>query len=176
LVAEKQPELITPYYVEQNTELHKLRPDYGANGHRHAPQIRELAEAMAAESILDYGCGKATLSDALTGFNVRNYDPALPEYAGIPEPADLVVCGDVLEHIEPECLFAVLDDLARVTKKVLFANIATRAASKSLPDGRNAHLIQQGLQFWLPALWDRFTLGSIHNLGGELLVVCGAKQ
>lgn len=172
----KQPELISNYYRQQNAELHKLRPDYGAGGHRHAPQIRELAEAMQAQSILDYGCGKGTLADALTGLNVRNYDPAFEDYATQPVPADLVVCGDVLEHIEPDCLDAVLDDLQRVTKKCLFATIATRPASKFLPDGRNAHLIQEDLTWWLPKIWSRFVIGSVHNLGGELLVVCGAKQ
>jgi len=175
LLQEKQPELISEYYRDQNAELHKLRPDYGSNGHRHAPQIRELAGAMQAESILDYGCGKGTLSDAMDGL-VKNYDPAFPEWSETPEPADLVVCGDVLEHIEPECLDAVLDDLARVTKKCLFATIAMRPAAKTLPDGRNTHLIQQDLKWWLPKLWDRFILGSVHNLGGELLVICGRKQ
>ena len=172
----QQPELITPYYKEQNTELHRLRSDYGANGHRYASQIRELAQAMSAETILDYGCGKGTLADALEGFAVRNYDPAFPDWASPPPPCDLVVCGDVLEHIEPECLDAVLDDLKRVTKRCLFATIATRPAKKSLPDGRNAHLIQEQLDWWLPKLWTRFTIGSFHNLGGELLVIAGAKS
>lgn len=174
--SEKPPELISDYYREQNVELHKLRPDYGANGHRHAPQIRELAKAMNAQSILDYGSGKGTLADALHDFNVINYDPAFPQWAAVPEPADLVVCGDVLEHIEPEYLDAVLDDLVRVTRKCLWATIATRPAVKTLPDGRNTHLIQEPMQFWLPKLWGRFILGSFHNLGGEIIVICGANK
>lgn len=170
-----QPELISEYYREQNVQLHKLRSDYGSNGHRHAAQIRELANSMGTKDILDYGAGKRTLADALHEFNVKSYDPAFPEIAALPEPADLVVCGDVLEHIEPEYLDAVLDDLARVTRKVLFATIATRPAVKTLPDGRNTHLIQQDLTWWLPQIWSRFTLRSVHNLGGELLVICGRK-
>jgi 2-polyprenyl-3-methyl-5-hydroxy-6-metoxy-1,4-benzoquinol methylase len=185
--------LITEYYREQNALLHSQRPDYGANGHRHAPQIRELAQAMQAESILDYGCGKGTLADALEGLTwsqasdpeqslvqthavqITRYDPAFPQWAAAPAPADLVVCGDVLEHIEPDCIEAVLDDLVRVTRKCLYATIATRPAKKTLPDGRNTHLIQKDLRWWLPQLWCRFTLGSVHNLGGELLVICGPK-
>lgn len=172
---DKQPELITEAYREQNAELHKTRTDYGSNGHRQAQQIRELARAMETRDILDYGSGKGTLADALYDFDVTNYDPAFPELAKAPEPADLVVCGDVLEHIEPECLDAVLDDLARVTNKVLFATIATRPAKKTLPDGRNAHLIQEDLTWWLPKLWSRFTIGSVHNMGGELLVILSKK-
>lgn len=172
----KQRELISDYYKSQNAELHRLRPDYGSNGHRYATQIRELAQAIGTQDILDYGAGKQTLADALVGLNVKSYDPAFPDIAAPPEPADLVVCGDVLEHIEPEYIDAVLDDLQRVTKKCLFATIATRPAVKTLPDGRNTHLIQQDLRWWLPRLWERFTLGSVHNLGGELLVICGAKN
>lgn len=172
----KQPELISEHYRDQNAQLHKLRSDYGSNGHRYASQIRELAQAMGTQDILDYGAGKQTLSDALVGLNVKSYDPAFPEISSLPEPADLVVCGDVLEHIEPEYLDAVLDDLQRVTKKCLFATIATRPAAKTLPDGRNTHLIQQDLRWWLPLVWSRFILGSVHNLGGELLLICGAMN
>lgn len=172
----KPPELITESYREQNAELHRLRPDYGVNGHKHAPQIRELAMAIGAQSILDYGCGKGTLADALENMKVINYDPAFEQWATTPEPSDLVVCGDVMEHIEPECLDAVLDDLARVTKKCLFANIATRPAVKTLPDGRNAHLIQKDYVWWVNKMASRFTIGSFHNMGGEVLMVCGAKQ
>ena len=166
--------LITEYYREQNAQLHRLRPDYGCNGHKHANAIRELAKAMHTVDILDYGSGKCTLSDALEDYcKIRCYDPAFPEIAQLPEPADLVVCGDVLEHIEPECLNEVLDDLKRVTRKMIFLTIATRPAIKTLPDGRNTHLIQQDMKWWLPKIWDRFLIGSIHNLGGELLLTCG---
>lgn len=168
-------QLITEEYRQQNALLHEQRADFGANGHRYAQQIRELAQAVQANEILDYGAGKCTLSDALHDLNVINYEPAFPHLAATPDPADLVVCGDVLEHIEPECLDAVMDDLARVTKKCLFATVATRPAVKTLPDGRNAHLIQQPMQWWLPKFWDRFTIGSFHNLGGEIMLICGAK-
>lgn len=163
--------LISDEYRKQNKSLHETRHDYGVGGHKHAKQVKDLAEAMQTKDILDYGCGKRTLEDAL-GFSIKNYDPAFDELAAPPEPADLVVCTDVLEHIEPECLEAVLDDLRRCTKKVAFLTIATRPAVKVLPDGRNAHLIQQNLKWWLPKLWDRFTLMSIHNMGGQELWVC----
>jgi len=165
--------LISEQYRQQNKQLHEIRPDYGVGGHKHAKEIKELALAMGTKDILDYGCGKRTLEDAL-GFEIKNYDPAFEELSLPAEPADLVVCTDVLEHIEPECLEDVLDDLRRVTKKAAFLTIATRPAVKNLPDGRNAHLIQQDLKWWLPKLWDRFILMSVHNLGGqELLIVCG---
>lgn len=166
--------LISEYYKDQNKQLHELRPDYGVGGAKHASMVRELAKAMGTKDILDYGCGKKTLADALEDYCiVKNYDPAFAEIAAIPEPADLVVCTDVLEHIEPECLDAVLDDLKRVTRKMILLDIATRPAVKCYPDGRNTHLIQQDLKWWVPKIWDRFTIGSMHNLGGEILMTCG---
>lgn len=165
--------LISESYREQNRLLHEQRLDYGANGHKHADQVRQLSELLESRDILDYGCGKRTLEDAL-GWDIKNYDPAFEELSLPPEPADIVVCGDVLEHIEPEHLEAVLDDIRRVTKRVALLTIATRPAKKTLPDGRNAHLIQQDMKWWLPKLWDRFTLHSMNNLGNqELMVICG---
>lgn len=165
--------LISESYREQNKKLHELRHDYGASGHKHAPQVRELCELLNTQNVLDYGCGKGTLQDALN-FEITQYDPALVELCSEPHPHDIVCCLDVLEHIEPECLDAVLDDLARVTRKVFFATIATRPAVKFLPDGRNAHLIQEHLQWWLPKLWERFTIMSVNNAGNkELIVLAG---
>ena len=51
-----------------------------------------------------------------------------------------MICTDVLEHIEPDCLQAVLGHLRQVSREYTFVNISTRAAVKSLHDGRNAHL------------------------------------
>lgn len=168
--------LISPAYLEQNRLLHEQRPDYGAHGNRFVPQIKELCELLHTRSVLDYGCGKALLRATLGPMvNVTNYDPAIQQYAMTPEPHDLVVCQDVLEHIEPEFLDAVLDDLARVTRKVLFANVATRPAVKALPDGRNAHLIQEHMRWWLPKFFERFEIMSVNNLGGqEFLLIAKA--
>ena len=80
-------------------------------------------------------------------------------------PAELVACCDVLEHIEPECLDDVLDHLEELTEVVLFASIHTGPASKKLDDGRNAHLIQQPMEWWLPKLWERFTLQTVQSEG-----------
>jgi hypothetical protein len=78
-----------------------------------------------------------------------------PQY-GEPRPADIVCCIDVIEHIEMEYLDAVLLDLKEITREVGFFSVHTGPAVKSLPDGRNAHLIQQPSSWWFPNLCQAF--------------------
>ncbi len=166
--------LISEEYRKMNESLHESRVDYGTSGARWAPQIFQLAKSLNSKDVLDYGCGKSTLAQGLP-FPVRQYDPAVPEYSAMPAPADVVVCTDVLEHIEPAMIDDVLDHLRSLTKKAGFFTICCRPANKTLPDGRNAHLIIQPPRWWLDKLWDRFSVGSFHNAPEELLVVVHPK-
>ena len=72
--------LITEDYREQNRQLHADRADYGTSGRAWAPQVRPLAD-WGRKAILDFGCGKATLSQRL--------GPAYPQLPplGAIEPA-----------------------------------------------------------------------------------------
>ena len=83
--------------------MHEDHNTYGSSGHKWA----DLVRSFNTKDILDYGCGKRTLEKKL-GFEIQNYDPAIPAHEAQPKPAELVFCGDVLEHIEPEKLDAVL--------------------------------------------------------------------
>jgi hypothetical protein len=87
----------------------------------------------------------------------------------------LVVCVDVLEHIEPEKLIYVLDDLKRCTKKLAFFVIDTVPAIKTLADGRNTHLIQEGMGWWEDKLKSFFEVGKIIEKGTYLLVVAAPR-
>lgn len=166
--------LISEKYLDQQRVLHAVG-NYGVSGHKYADIVNDLATKLETHDILDYGCGRRTLENAL-GYLIRNYDPAIPEYSAVPDhAADLLVCTDVLEHIEPELLDAVLDDIKRLTRKLTVLVIATGPAKKILPDGRNAHLIQMGPDYWLPKIMQRFTLLSFSHLGKEFLAVGKAK-
>ena len=151
---------ISEEYREMNRILHEKHEYYGAGRvtSKWYPLIMQLVGTLNARSILDYGAGKCKLAEALSHLMVNSYDPSIPAIADPPEPADLVVCLDVLEHIEPELLDNVLDDLKRLAIKGVFLTVSTRPAGKFLSDGRNAHLIQKPANWWLPKLMERWNV------------------
>jgi len=115
-------------------KLHE-NPDYGVASTFFAPIVDDVIQMFNITSLLDYGAGKCRL-----------------------KANEFVTCIDVLEHIEPELLNNVLDDLKRVVDKYGLFTIHTGPAMKILPDGRNAHLIQQPLEWWNKHLSTRFTI------------------
>jgi len=162
--------LITSEYAALQTAFHEQRPDYGVSGSKYVEPVLNFAEKLKTRDILDYGCGKATLQKGLP-FPIQNYDPCRLEYTRRPTPANLVVCTDVLEHIEIDCLKDVLDDITSLTLQVLFVNVACRPAKKFLPDGRNAHLIQETPNWWLTWLLPRFSLHSFQAGNGDFTAI-----
>jgi hypothetical protein len=157
---------ISPEYRAQQQELH-INPHYGVASLGFAPIVKELMQQFGVRSISDYGAGKCNLRRGLhelgkADFEYFPYDPVFPEY-GMPRPADLVCCIDVLEHIELQFLDVVLLDLKDITRGLGFFSIHTGPAVKHLPDGRNAHLIQQPTSWWLPKLCQHFEIGHLQS-------------
>ncbi len=154
--------LITEEYKRLNAELH-AGGSFGISGGHHIKGLEALLEMVEAKTLLDYGCGTAKWCEQAFGkqYDVRSYDPCVPGLTATPEPADLVVCTDVMEHIEPECLDAVLDDIRRCTLRSLILLISTKPAKKFLSDGRNAHLIQETCEWWMPHLIKRWRIGFV---------------
>lgn len=159
-IAMQKLELISPEYLALNVRLHADNLTYGVGGGKYAQAVLGLATSLKTNSILDYGCGKGMLAKAIP-FPIWEYDPAIPGKEAQPRPADLVVCSDVLEHIEPEKLLFVLDDLRRCTKKAGFFVIHTGPSSKTLADGRNTHLIQEGRAWWEKRIGKLFTIAKV---------------
>jgi len=150
---------ISDSYLALQRELHK-NPNYGVASLHYAGIVNQVMQQSGARSLSDYGAGKKNLLRGLhelgkTNFEYLPYDPAFPDY-GSPKPGDLVCCIDVLEHIEPSFLDSVLLDLRRITEKLGFFSVHCGPAIKTLPDGRNAHLIQQQPSWWLPKLSQYF--------------------
>jgi 2-polyprenyl-3-methyl-5-hydroxy-6-metoxy-1,4-benzoquinol methylase len=160
---------ISADYRALQAKLHADNPDYGMASVHFAPLVAQVVRANKVRQVLDYGAGKGRLAESLPGHlkepvTVTPYDPAIEAWSATPQPADMVACIDVLEHIEPDHLDAVLDDLKRVTQRIGIFTISTGPAVRVLPDGRNAHLIQQPASWWLPRLMARFELIAFNRM------------
>ena len=167
---------ISEAYRKEQERLHALT-EYGTASIHYAPLVNQIITKLGVTELLDYGCGKsANLAKHLKvghKMTIQCYDPGVPEFSGEPVPMQMVACVDVLEHIEPDCLDEVLDHLKELTQGVGFFTIATGPAKKTLSDGRNAHLIQEPAEWWLPKIFQRFDLQTFQQVGdhGFYLIV-----
>jgi len=132
----------------------------------HIEKIRELAILVRASSALDYGCGKAALYakqnfDTSNGIRISSlseywnlkeiylYDPAVAQFSTRPSSkSDIVICTDVLEHIDEGDIPYVLDDIFALSNRMVFANVASYPAAKTLPNGENAHATIRPPEWW----------------------------
>jgi len=165
--------LISDDYRAQQEQLHE-NPNYGVASVQYAPIVSEIVNTLQVQHLLDYGAGKCRLFQNLKAdhaMKLQAYDPGVPKLSAPPVPAEMVTCIDVLEHIEPDLLDNVLDDLARLTEAVAFLTVHTGPAVKVLPDGRNAHLTQQPIEWWLPKIWERFDLHTVQVTGEHAFYV-----
>ena len=155
--------LYTPEYQELQQEMHRTSPGYGGvHSRTYAGPIITMIEKYKPDTVLDYGAGRGHFGEMLFkhGYKGRYvpYDPGIPYWSKKPDPAPFVLCIDVLEHIEPDCLEDVLDDLRRVTVGHGVFSVHILPAKKTLPDGRNAHLTQQPVEWWKAKLERRFKI------------------
>lgn len=180
------PWCITPEYLETQRQMHGDYGDkYGMSGNEHAPRVfmaaAQVLRKVGTCRVLDYGAGKGLLKAAILkafpevpGITYLEYDPCVPGIDGPPAKAEVVFCGDVMEHVEPECVDTVLRHIRDLAQHVAIFVISLRAAGKTLPDGRNAHISLHGADWWRSYLKKYFILvecahDPIHQ---ELIVVC----
>ena len=174
-----EPQLITEEYRRMQQELHR-NPAYGQMSVECAPLVARVMEATGIDEVLDYGAGKGRLGETLremyeNPLTIHHYEPAMPEWSARPQPCRLVACIDVLEHIEPDLLDNVLDDLKRVTAGIGVFTVHTGPATKTLADGRNAHLTQQPASWWLPKFIERFELNTFCRTNTGFYVIVERK-
>jgi hypothetical protein len=173
-------DLISDEYRDQlqkmRSEAH--RPRWGNGGQRHVDRVLGLINQFHVKSVLDYGCGHgvilASLAERLGAKApaLAGYDPGIPERAALPAPAELVISTDVLEHIEPDKLDGVLAHIRSLAQHRAYLNIHTGPANAKLPDGRNAHLIQQPAQWWHRKLYTVFPVVNLLEGGLRPTFLC----
>lgn len=177
------PKRFTDEYKALQIALHE-KGNYGITGAQYRPAIfhaiSQLAKRHGSVTVLDYGSSSGdTMKSVRNSFwmppTVQDfcYDPFVEEFSAEPQPADLLICTDVLEHVEPECTKSVLDHIASLTKRLAFFSISLKPANKVMSDGRNAHINLPGEEFWMKELRCRFVLSEsvISPDKAELLVI-----
>jgi hypothetical protein len=121
-------------------------------------QIFNLIKENNIKSILDYGCGKAKFHSILFNnrklpgspmdINISKYDPAVAQFSKKPTGTyDLVLCIDVMEHVQEDKVEEVLKDIFSYSNKV-FLTITCYAAMQTLPNGKNAHYTIKEPDWW----------------------------
>lgn len=137
--------------------------DWGTTGARNAgAPILEVVRrsGIGMPTVLDYGAGEGTLKEYLTSemhsLAVFEYDPGIPEKQEMPEGRfDFVVSTDVLEHVEPDCIDAVLDECFDKAQFGVFHHIARSPTGHKLPDGRDYHILLRSHEWWEEKLYER---------------------
>lgn len=165
------PELISEEYKTLNSKLHSDSEEYGNRNNflcEHLPaSISIIHKLFKCNSVLDYGCGKGMIVRSLESklakhkISVQGYDPCVKKYEKSPESADILISTDVLEHIEPDKITHVLDHIGSLTSVCCYLVIDLLPAVKSLPDGRNAHIMLESSGWWLDKLSGLFK-GGVH--------------
>lgn len=182
------PYRYTQKYAELQRKLH-AEGEYGVSGKYFVPTIfhgiSQLAKRHGSVRVLDYGSAAGNTMKAVRehlwmppAVEDFCYDPFVDGICGEPEPADFLICTDVMEHVEPECTKAVLDHIASLTRRVVFFSISLDKAQKTLADGRNAHVNLRTAEFWLKEITRRFIVSEarVSSDGQVLLVVAQAIE
>lgn len=151
-------DLISDAYLREQQRLHAAPRGYGGRGSKWSVVVAELLGFYRCRSMLDYGCGQGSLvrvlsnnfpAAAVAEIDFREYDPAIPGKEEPPSaPADLVVCTDVLEHIESEKINSVMRHLSALSGHALFSVISLVPTGKTLSDGRQAHILIRSVEWW----------------------------
>ena len=147
--------MFTNEYIKQLQSLHSdTSRQQGFGGKiKKLGNFHNFMNKWKPSSLLDYGCGKgsilAYLNQSYPNTSCIGYDPAVQMFNNMPRSNfDCVFSNDVLEHIEPNFITDVLLHIDSLSKKYVWLRIDTMPARKILPDGRNAHLIQETNDWW----------------------------
>jgi hypothetical protein len=110
------------------------------------------------KNILDYGCGKAEFHKFLfnnlktpgspMGLTIAKYDPAYIPYSIKPKGNfELVICTDVMEHVQEDKVEEVLKDIFD-SGEYVFITITCYEATQVLLNGKNAHYTIKQPDWW----------------------------
>lgn len=168
--------VISDSYKALNKQLHTEKAEYGADAQKDAAGVVNFARKTGARVILDFGCGKGSLKPAIAAIapelTVLEFDPAIEGKDTLPtQPVDLIAAMDVMEHIEPEFLTAVLESMCDLKPRLVIMKIALTPAQKTLPDGRNAHILLKPSAWWRETLDRHFQVRNCQELAMHFMYI-----
>ena len=161
-------------------------PDYRkvAPGEQLTDFFQLSCKPEAGSRIIDFGCGTGRAAVALkeAGFNVSGVDFApncldlssniplsIHNLWDLPESisCDWGYCCDVMEHIPPDKIDAVLTSLSKACKKGCFFNISMQPDFFSLGSSDKLHLTVMPVEWWITMLEKHFgdTIHYIYDSG-----------
>ena len=142
-------------------ELHNRNSDFGTSSIDYANEMELFIEWLKPTTVLDYGCGKGSLSGYLRkkypNIEVYEYDPAIAGKDVLPKGVskfDLIINTDVLEHIPEDELSGVLGTISGLSDNVIFG-LNHALAEAVLSNGMNAHCTVKST-FWYYNLMSRY--------------------
>jgi len=196
--------MITPAQEQEKyrrmwTEVPRYRQN--SPGQRLVPLFLKQAAWAKDDTLIDLGCGSGRASMELreAGLKVKllditrtSLDPDVNFKVGVigipfiecclwlPDVAehgrfDWVYCCDVLEHIPPEHVDAVLDNIHALTTKGAFLQIALWPENFGNYIGEELHLTVESDDWWLEKITQRWPVEYQAPSGdGRLIVLTGA--
>lgn len=141
MISEQYKKVLTSVHAKTKFGKRRKLPDL----------LAEYIQEHQPATILDFGCGKGNLVETLKEQypfrTVYGFDPANPKYDTTLRKVDMIISTDVMEHIEPDLLDITMQEIAEHSTHI-FHLISCAPAKLILPDGRNAHLIQETPDWW----------------------------
>ena len=168
--------------TQSSKELHKLNPHYGnASAYKNPSSmkcklnipksIQSILNLSPIGRILDYGTGKGGLVEEIKSclpqkIDVQGYDPGVEKYNCLPDGQfDLIICIDVLEHIDRDLVHSTFQEIKDKSKGFVFFAIDLIPAKKELLDGRNAHVTLAPSDWWCQQLKQHFRMVTLFDQG-----------